>query len=520
MLRLKRYFGVVALICVLIVLEVPALAATIGEENALKCAEKYLRNIGGYSYQGMIDQMEYEGFTNEEATYAADNCGADWYEQSVKCAEKYLRNIGGYSYQGMIDQMEYEGFTNEEATYAADNCGADWYEQSVKCAAKYMKSIGGYSYRGLIDQMEYEGFTNEEATYAADITFGVVTIVDDVATADPKEVAVKKENKERIQDRLLGETVMTGYLLNEQNRVQNGGSFLEKDGWIYGRSFSNKGNSRFVKVRTDNTDWTVLDSAYTHQVYVIENYIYYMMKYYNKEYGIYRMTTSGENVEQLVKAYGTMQIVDDHIYYTDRMYNGKVDDISGDDSYYHLYRCDLSGKNVTEIINKPTFHAFVFDNGIIYQDDRDNMSLHICDLDGQNDIKLNDTISYFPIYDGEYIYYVRSEESRAVSSRSIWKVKCDGTEDQLVASYPVSAGMLMTTKYIYFVNYEDKNRLYRINKDGSGLTLITQDPYINEVVFLEDKINYTVYTNDTYKTVKNIYTCNYDGSGKREFKKR
>lgn len=299
--------------------------------------------------------------------------------------------------------------------------------------------------------------------------------------------------------------------LNEQNRVQNEGSFLIKNGWIYGQQWDDDGKSQFVKVRTDYTDWTVLDNGFARQINVVDNYIYYMKN--GSDYGIYKMKTSGEDKRLIVKAFGSMQIVGNYIYYADYMYNGVYDDASGDDSCYHLYRCDLDGRNITEIISKPVFHVFVFDDGILYQDDRDNMSLHICDLQGKNDTKLNNSTSYWPIYDGEYIYYVCEDKN---GTSSIWKVRPDGNENQQVAPYSVSNNMLLTEKYIYFVYTDDSDRLYRINKDGSNLTLITQDTHIKFVEFFDNLIKYTKY-DDEYEYIEANYFCEYDGSGKEEF---
>jgi hypothetical protein len=45
--------------------------ATVGEKMALSSAKNYLRTMG-FSKQGLIDQLEFEGFTNEEATYGAE----------------------------------------------------------------------------------------------------------------------------------------------------------------------------------------------------------------------------------------------------------------------------------------------------------------------------------------------------------------------------------------------------------------------------------------------------------------
>ena len=94
---------------------------TIGEKNALKSAYSYLR-FTSFSYTGLIEQLEYEGYTNQEATYAADNCGADWNEQAAKKAEEYI-NVMSFSRNGLIEQLEYEGFTSEQAQYGVSAVG-------------------------------------------------------------------------------------------------------------------------------------------------------------------------------------------------------------------------------------------------------------------------------------------------------------------------------------------------------------------------------------------------------------
>lgn len=140
-------------------------SVSVGEANALRSAKNYL-SFMAFSYNGLIDQLEYEGYTLSEATYAVDNCGADWNSQAVKSAKSYL-SFSAFSYSGLIGQLEYEGFTTEEATYAADNCGADWYEQAAKSAKSYLDFMA-FSRDGLIDQLEYEGFTYEQAVYGAE----------------------------------------------------------------------------------------------------------------------------------------------------------------------------------------------------------------------------------------------------------------------------------------------------------------------------------------------------------------
>lgn len=75
-----------------------------------------------FSYSGLVHQLEYEGYSNADATFAADYCGADWNEQAAKSAESYLKYMS-FSRSSLIHQLEYEGFTADQATYGADAVG-------------------------------------------------------------------------------------------------------------------------------------------------------------------------------------------------------------------------------------------------------------------------------------------------------------------------------------------------------------------------------------------------------------
>ena len=62
---------------------------TTGQKNALKSAKNYL-SLMGFSKSGLIKQLEFDGYSSEDATYAADNCNANWNEQAAKSAKNYL----------------------------------------------------------------------------------------------------------------------------------------------------------------------------------------------------------------------------------------------------------------------------------------------------------------------------------------------------------------------------------------------------------------------------------------------
>ena len=264
----------------------------------------------------------------------------------------------------------------------------------------------------------------------------------------------------------------------------------------------------FVKCRKDFTDWTVLDNGWVSYPHIKDGYIYYML-YSPKgeaENGLYKMRVSGEGKEKLSDIYGPMQMYGDVIYFTE-LNTEKTEEGN------HLYSIDLDGENFQELIKKPIFHWFVFDNCILYQDDRDNESLHIADFDG-NDIKLNNEKSYWPIFDGKNIYYVKAIDEVF----SIWRMDVDGKNDMKIADYSTQTGFALNGDKIFFVYEDDGNRIYSINKDGSGLMLITQDSDCAEIQFVGEYLKYIdLVQKGNARYVDAIVLCEIDGSGGIDF---
>ena len=92
-----------------------------GQRNAAEKAKQYLE-YAAFSYTGLIQQLQYEGYSVNEATYGADNCGADWNVQAAAKAQQYLEYTS-FSRSGLVVQLEYEGFTSSQAEYGASAVG-------------------------------------------------------------------------------------------------------------------------------------------------------------------------------------------------------------------------------------------------------------------------------------------------------------------------------------------------------------------------------------------------------------
>jgi hypothetical protein len=96
-------------------------AETAGQENARQSAEGYL-DYSAFSRKGLIEQLEYEGYSTKDATYAVDAVSPNWNEQAAKAAKDYL-DYSSFSRSGLIEQLEFEGYTHQQAVYGVNQTG-------------------------------------------------------------------------------------------------------------------------------------------------------------------------------------------------------------------------------------------------------------------------------------------------------------------------------------------------------------------------------------------------------------
>ena len=98
-------------------------AATENQQKALDKANEYVDTLP-LSHDGLIKQLEYDGYTTDVATYAADNCSANWNKEAKEMAEQYMDSTT-YTYKDMVQQLEAEGFTKDQAKFGAKAVGLE-----------------------------------------------------------------------------------------------------------------------------------------------------------------------------------------------------------------------------------------------------------------------------------------------------------------------------------------------------------------------------------------------------------
>jgi hypothetical protein len=70
----------------------------------------------------LIGQLEFDGFTRGDAESGIDALDVDWNEQAAKKAASYL-SFMAFSRSGLVDQLLFDGFSQEQADYGASTTG-------------------------------------------------------------------------------------------------------------------------------------------------------------------------------------------------------------------------------------------------------------------------------------------------------------------------------------------------------------------------------------------------------------
>jgi len=96
-------------------------AETVSQANAREKAASYL-SFSAFSRTGLIKQLEFDGFSSQDATYGVDKQNADWNAEAVAKAKDYL-SFTSFSHSGLVGQLEFDGFTAAQAEYGVSHNG-------------------------------------------------------------------------------------------------------------------------------------------------------------------------------------------------------------------------------------------------------------------------------------------------------------------------------------------------------------------------------------------------------------
>lgn len=301
-------------------------------------------------------------------------------------------------------------------------------------------------------------------------------------------------------------------LIREQMNIYcNGGRYNIHNNVLYSVNISN-GTPLFSKMNLDGTNYSAILGG-TPSYITIDGEYYYLIIESDDDSKIYRCSLGGNDLLQLVYSDATyLQVTKDYLYYN------KYDVSSG--KTLGFYRSNKDGSHEQPIMQKEIYYSYVVGDYLYYQDDIDNERIHRFNLKTKIDEVVTSGISYGFIIDGEYAYYVKNDNSVADDdfSGTLVRINLKTNTETTIRDGVFTGGINITDSLIYFVNTNDSNRIYCINKDGTGEKKISNDTDIRYLTMVGNKLLYSDY-NESKGYIDAIYMCNQDGSNKVKINK-
>lgn len=224
--------------------------------------------------------------------------------------------------------------------------------------------------------------------------------------------------------------------------------------------------------------------------------------------GIYRMNLDGSGLTLIKEGwFEELILYDEYLYYSDFVegelkrvkYDGSDETLFFDNFYYdfviiggslyvcaelgeeyveNVYRMPLDGSGEPEKVISDIFGGGIYAaNECIYFIARDNSSntYQYNTETGETSVFLEKWV-YSVNTDGDYLYYWWTGVRMDRSDCGFWRVRPDGSEDQLIMQAETFFAPNIAGGKVFWHNNDDERRLSVMNLDGTDLAFVEQAP--------------------------------------------
>lgn len=358
------------------------------------CGDSSEKETAAETKKESVVETEKESETEAETELMISSIDGDWVcvdmsmdDNGTSISKEDLESMFGMKVADIIHLVAYGDGTGE-MSMMGEIAPVVWKEEN-----------GKYSIYPAVEGME------EELLFTAEIVNNQLIIVEEsVGTMNETEEYITKTIYTFDHNGIISK-ILPGWDLKltneEQLKMSNfmvGGTFIAADGKLYGNyNGESHGEGTFTMAEIVDGDTLELKNAKA----VEENCrAYYLTEHEGYIYGILDYSKiikikSGETAYEVIYEGGCdyLQIFEDQIYFSDENYK--------------FVSMGLDGGEVQTVIDQEEmYYSYILPNEmVIYQNDPDNESLHMYDLNTGNDVKLTDVVSYEPILCGDYVYY-------------------------------------------------------------------------------------------------------------------
>ncbi len=291
---------------------------------------------------------------------------------------------------------------------------------------------------------------------------------------------------------------------NTTGNLYNGGLFCERNGKIY---FSNDADDGTLYVmNSDCTNFKKITDDKAVYINADDNYIYYVKAndtrenksgsfFYFKNNGVYRINQNGTHLKAITGKPGAyLTLKGNFLYFQNYDVNKGL----------YLFRYQTDGSKERVMVKDAVIPAAVTDQLLYFTGNTRDHQIHQVDLSSYT-IKTVFPGSYLqPIIFGDYVYYINLEDKYR-----IYRMNLDGSDPTPIVKERCSSYNITNSgMYLYYqVDNQKKNRMARINLETmSEETLIMGD--FKQIHVTDKYVFFKDYNN------KNTYILTADGTGK------
>ncbi len=282
---------------------------------------------------------------------------------------------------------------------------------------------------------------------------------------------------------------------NTTGNIYNGGLFCEQDGKIF---FSNDAADGSLYVM--DSDLSDIKMVYDDKAVFInadENYVYYVRANNTREdqagsilmffnTGVYRVKHNGSGLKSFTSNPGAFLML-----YGNNLFFQRYD--VGVGLYLHKYLIDGTLERL--LIEDAVIPATVINNALIYNGYSKDHNINSLDLSSFTTKTRLEGNFYYPIFQGDYIYYLDLEDNY-----KIYRMNSDGSNPTLLVNERCfTYNITNDGKYLYYqVDDGKNNRICRMNLETLvSETLLTgnykQIHITDRYVFFKDYDNTNTY---------------------------
>lgn len=293
---------------------------------------------------------------------------------------------------------------------------------------------------------------------------------------------------------------------NTAGNIYNGGLFCERDGKIYFSNDNDDGSLYVMNSKADADSIKKLHDDKAAYINVDENYIYYLRANNTRENtsgsilmfnntGIYRINQNGKSLKLISSNPGSyVTVFGNQVYYQNYDVNAGL----------FLYRNQTDGAFERLLLKEAVIPSALIDNKLYYVGVNENHNINGLDLSSFTSRSYIEGNFAYPIFFGEYIYYIDQENNYSIN-----RMYKDGSERTVLVNNRTSTYNITNSgKYLYY-QIDDMNNSKICRMD---LTTMKSEVLLNgnfKQIHVTEKYVFFKDFNNT-----NTYIVSADGSSK------